>query len=125
MKDLNNSVRSLENENEVLREELDNLMNQDFVKNFKDEKYSKEIRMVYFDLLSMNISVRNCEKVIPSVLERLGNIEVGSLPSKSVASRMMVEARILSQRQWLRATKIFCTLMEQSSTLKNLDPFKL
>ena len=57
MKDLNDSVRSLENENEESREELDNLMNQDFVENFKDGKYSKEIRMVYFDLLSMNVSV--------------------------------------------------------------------
>ena len=34
-----------------------------------------------------------------SVFERLGNIEVGSLQFKSVVSRMMVEAGILSQMQ--------------------------
>lgn len=99
LKDLKENVSSLENENEKLKEEVENVLGKTFVQTFKDRKYTKEIRMVYYELLSMNLSVRNCEKVIRAVLEKLTNIEVDRLPTKSVASRLMVESRILAQMQ--------------------------
>ena len=53
---------------------------------FEDGRYNDDIRKVYYDLLSMNVSVDNCQHVVRTVLEKLAKIQVGRLPPKTVAS---------------------------------------
>ena len=55
--------------------------------------------MVYYDLLSMNVNIDNCKRVVKTVLETLTNRQIDRLPQKSVAATMMVEARLLAQMQ--------------------------
>ena len=55
--------------------------------------------MLYYEMLSMNLSVCNCNKVVRRVFGKLSNTEVNRLPTKSVANWLMVESRILAQMQ--------------------------
>lgn len=89
----------MENEKEQLKEAVENQQKESFVQTFKDSKYIKVIRMVYYELLSMNVSFRSREKVEKTVLGKLSNTEVDRLPTKSVASWLIVESRNLNQMQ--------------------------
>lgn len=90
-----------QSQNEELQEKLDELMdsNRVHIETFKSGKYTDEIRMVYYDLLSMNVSIENCSKVVSTVLENLAKVSVDRLPQKSVCSMLMVESKILAQMQ--------------------------
>ena len=62
LRELKKKVAFLEDQNCRPEDQLDELLNEDYVKTFENGKYAKEVRQVYYELLSMNISVRNCEK---------------------------------------------------------------
>ena len=103
LKDMKEKVAYLEDKNCTLKDEIDELLNRDYVQTFQNGRYTKEVRQVYYKLLSMNVGVRNCEKVIRTVLEKLGKRGIDRLPTKSVASMMMVESRLLAQIQTTEA----------------------
>ena len=96
---LKQQVEYLENEREELNERIDELLGEREIQLFKNGRYVNEIRMVYYDLLSMNVSIDNCKHVVKTVLETLTNRQIDRLPQKSVAATMMVEARLLPQMQ--------------------------
>ena len=96
---LKERVSYLENEREELNERIDELMGEKEIKVFKNGRYFNEIRMVYYDLSSLNVSIDNCRHVVKTVLETLANRKIDRLPQKSVAATMMVEARLLAQIQ--------------------------
>ena len=97
--DLEEYIRYLENENSKLVEEINDFLNQKEIKTFCNGKYTDEVRMLYYELMSMNVSVHNCGNIIQSVLKRLSNLNIGRLPKKSAASIMMVESRMLALMQ--------------------------
>ena len=103
LRELKKKVAFLEDQNCRLEDQIDELLNEDYVKTFENGKYTKEVRQVYYELLSMNVSVRNCEKIIRTVLEKLGRRNIDRLPKKSVSSMMMVESRLLAQIQTTEA----------------------
>ena len=103
LKDMKEKVAYLEDKNCTLKDEIDELLNRDYVQTFQNGRYTKEVRQVYYELLSMNVGVRNCEKVVRTVLEKLGKRGIDRLPTKSVASMMMVESRLLAQIQTTEA----------------------
>ena len=108
-KNLQQSLSSLEGENEMLKEEVESMLQKAYIHNFgmiyfhihKNGKYRKEIRMLYYDLLCtrMNLSVRNFEKVVGCVLEKLGDSVFDKVPSEIVAIHLMFESRVLAQTQ--------------------------
>ena len=67
----------------------------------------------------MNISIDNCEKIVRSVLKRLGDLDVGRLPKKSAASVMMVEGRMFALMQAGEA------ISESEHNVLHLDGTKL
>ena len=80
--DLNKYIAYLENENSKLVEEVKDFLNQKETKTFCNGKHTDEVRIICYELLSMNVSVHNCGNIIRSVLKRLGNLNVGRLPKK-------------------------------------------
>ena len=82
LRELKKKVAFLEDQNCRLEDQIDELLNEDYVKMFENGKYTKEARQVYYELLSMNVSVRNCEKIITTVLEKLGRRNIDRLPKK-------------------------------------------
>ena len=117
--DLKEYIAYIENENSKLVEEVNNFLNQKEIKTFCNGKYTDEVRMIYYELMSMNVSVHNCGNIIRSVLKRLGNLNVGCLPKKSAASIMMVENHMLALMQAGEA------IAESESNVLHLDGTKL
>lgn len=117
--DLKEYIKYLENENAKLAEEIEEFLNQDEIKTFCNGKYNDEVRILYYELMSMNVSIHNCEKVVRSVLGRLADLKIDRLPKKSVASVMMVEGRMLALMQAGQA------ITESRNNVLHLDGTKL
>ena len=92
----NDEIAFLQNKCSEYEERIEEIMADRVFNVFEDGRYNDDIRKVYYDLLSMNVSIENCQHVVRTVLEKLAKIKVGRLPQKTVASMMMVEARLLA-----------------------------
>ncbi|CAC5420509.1 unnamed protein product [Mytilus coruscus] len=77
---LREKVSYLENENFILKDELEELSQSKMVTTFHEGKYTDDVWEVYATLLSMNVGVKNIENVIKTVLEKLGGLKVERLP---------------------------------------------
>ncbi len=99
MKQLNDEIKNLENENEILKEEVNDLMQEDEVATFHGGRYSDTVRQVCYILLSEGVTMSKAEKVIRTVLSKLGQRECGRLPGKSTLSNMAAESDLLSKMQ--------------------------
>ena len=97
MKQLNNEIKNLENENELLKERVNDLMQEDEVVTFHGGRYNDTVRQVCHILLSEGVSMSKAGKVIRTVLSKLGHIECGRLPGKSTLSNMAAECDIISK----------------------------
>ena len=93
IKELKGRVAQLENEKQILEESMNDLISEEDFNFFEDGRYNDEIRTVYYDLLSKNVSIENCRHVVRTVLETFTKRKVGRLPKTSVAACMMVEAK--------------------------------
>lgn len=93
---LQSTISDLQNENIILNEKIDELMSD---KTFQGGKYNDNIREIYATLFSMNVGVKNVEKEIKIVLEKMANLQVNRLPKKTFAVVMLVEAKALGQLQ--------------------------
>ncbi|CAG2211638.1 unnamed protein product [Mytilus edulis] len=96
-------IEFLENENMNLQEEITEFkmsfeLNQ-IVQTFHNGKYNDTVREVYAALLSLNVGVNNVEKVVRTVLEKLGGLKVERLPKRTFSEIMLVEAKALAQMQ--------------------------
>ena len=88
----------LESENLELRETVNELMaaNEAEILTFEKGKYRDNIQSCCYELLSLNVGVRNIEKVIRSVLR---NIADRSVSSKTTLCEMMIESLTVAQAQ--------------------------
>jgi signal recognition particle GTPase len=81
---INDHLNYLENENEIMKDQVEELMNSSSqtIKLFEGGKYKDNVREVYLALLSMNVGVKNVEKIVQTVLEKMASIKVDRLPKK-------------------------------------------
>ena len=93
----------LENENEELSEKVNELMNNKEIITFQGGEYKDTVREVHASLLASNVGVKNVEKVVKIVLNKLANVEVDRLPKKTFSEIMLVEAKALAQMQCAEA----------------------
>ena len=98
---INDHLNYLENENEIMKDQVEELMNSSSqtIKLFEGGKYKDNVREVYPALLSMNVGVKNVEKIVQTVLEKMASIKVDRLPKKTFSETMLIEAKILAQLQ--------------------------
>ncbi|XP_069103061.1 putative leucine-rich repeat-containing protein DDB_G0290503 [Argopecten irradians] len=100
VKEMKETIKTLESENAVLREQVDEaLEGHKKISVFHNGKYDDAIRLVYIDLLQMGVSIKNCQNVVKSVLSNLMHVEIDRLPQKTLATLLTVEAQILAQAQ--------------------------
>ena len=90
-------VSYYENEIEELKEKAKE--DEVVINVFAGRKYGENIRKVYWNLLSNNVSVNNLASVVRFVLKELANIQVERLPQKSLAAEMFAEMNIASSVQ--------------------------
>ncbi|XP_065647103.1 uncharacterized protein LOC136076967 [Hydra vulgaris] len=95
---LKESLNYFENLSEELKERV-NFFEKNVIDVFEGGRYNDEIRSVYYDLLSKNVSVNNVESVIRTVLQKMVGISCGTLPKKSLAAEFFSEMNLLSKAQ--------------------------
>lgn len=95
-------IAELENENSDLREKIQEVMSgttSDLISTFDKGKYTDDVRACCYELLSLNVSVRNVKSVIESVLTNIAHKQVERLPQKSILCNMMLECLSVAQVQ--------------------------
>ena len=86
---------------------------------FEKGKYKDNIRSCCYELLSLNVGVRNIERVIRSILHNIAERSIGRLPSKTTLCEMMIESLTVAQAQLgekLTEDKDFFTLHTDGTT---------
>ena len=63
------------------------------------EKYNDDVRACCYELLSLNVGIRNVAPVIRAVMKHLVHQAVDRLPSNTVLYRMMLECLTLAEAQ--------------------------
>lgn len=97
---LSEEVESLECENLELRETVEELLEEnDEIIAYENGKYKDNIRSCCYELLSLNVGVKNIEKVILSVLRNTAERSVDRLPCKTTLCEMMIESLTVAQAQ--------------------------
>ena len=99
VKKLSEDVHYLENENEMMQVQLEEILNEREISTFEGGQYRDEVREVCYSLLARGVSTRDMESIIRTVLKKLGNVDIGKLPKKSVVSNMMIECDQLAKIQ--------------------------
>ncbi len=97
--ELSEEVKFLENENEILKEQIAGILEEEEVKTFQGGRYSDEVRQVCYQLLQMGVATHKIAPAITTVLNKLGKKSCDRLPSKSSASQMAAECDVLSKMQ--------------------------
>ena len=85
-----------QNDNAVLKEKMEQFLDTN-IKTIHNGIYNDNVRELYMDILSHNVSIRNCEQVIRTVLGKLTDSSIDRLPQKSLEARMMAEAEIIAK----------------------------
>lgn len=78
-------------------------MNKKEIITFQGGIYTYTVREVYDSLLASNVGVKNVEKVVKIVLNKLVDVEVDRLPRKKNSEIMLVEVKALAQMQCAEA----------------------
>ena len=78
---MRDDVYSLEDE---LQDKVEELMSaKSSIQTFEKGKYSEDIRLCCYDLLSLNVGIRNVVPIIKSVMKNLAHQSVDRLPSNT------------------------------------------
>lgn len=93
------NVHQLEDENLDLKETIQDLVasNEESVVAFQGGKYVDNVRACCYELLSLNVGVRNIKPVIKTVLKNIAHKSVDRLPSQTTLCSMMLECLTLAQ----------------------------
>ena len=125
---LTSNIYRLEQENVDLQEVVQELMasNEENIMNFQGGKYIDDIRECCFELLSLNVGIRNIKHVINTVLKNIAHKSVDRLPSQTTLCNMMLECLTLAQAQLgeeLTREDADCYTLQTDGTSKYGDHF--
>lgn len=120
MASLKDEIASLDLENADLNEAFQSVMSQsEMIQTMKHGKYTDEIRTCVYELLSLNVGVRNVAPIIQCVLKNVAHKSVSKLPSYGLTCQMILESLAVAQAQLgdcLSETSGYCTLQTDGTT---------
>ena len=96
---LKDKLTVIENENEILKERVDELLEDNEIKMFHNGKYTDECRLVYMEMLSQGVSSQKCSAVIHTVLKNLATVTHDRLPGHSLSADLRNEASVVAKIQ--------------------------
>lgn len=73
-------LKELEQENYILRSDLDEIMVNKEIVSFEDGMYSSDIRVVFYELISRGVGSKHVSDIMRLVLERVAGLDCGRLP---------------------------------------------
>ncbi|CAC5367583.1 unnamed protein product [Mytilus coruscus] len=120
---LKQHVYFLENENEEMKEKLEELMKNKEITTFENGKYNDTVHEVCAVLLVANVGVKNVEHIVKTVLNKLGGVKIDRLSKKTFAEIMLVDAKALAQIQSVDAmiNSDACTLHTDGTKRKGRE----
>ena len=116
IKRLKQAMSSLELDNVEMGETIEELLFSDEIVTFEGGKYTDDIRACIYELLSLNVGVRNIGPTINCVLK---NLAASRLPSYGLTCQMILESLIIVQAQLgdkLKNTESYGTLQTDGTT---------
>lgn len=99
IKQLKREISNLDLNNAELHEELESVMACDEIVTFEGGKYTDDVRACVYELLALNVGVRNVRTIIQCVLKNMAHKSVGRLPSHGLTCQMIVESLTVAQAQ--------------------------
>ena len=118
IKTLKDKVSSIDFENAELNAELQDVLSTEIV-TFEGGKYTDSIRACVYELLSLNVGVKNIAPTIRCVMKNLAQKSVDRLPSHGLTCQMIVESLVAVQAQLgqkLSQTEGFNTLQTDGTS---------
>ncbi len=95
---LKDDLSSLSLENAGMNDTVDALLTRE-ITTFKDGKYTDDVRACIYELLSLNVGVRNVAPIIQCVFKNIAHQSIDRLPSYSLTCQMMLESLSVLQAQ--------------------------
>ena len=120
-KDLKKQVKMLEIENDDLKCQLDDIMNEQEVVSFEKRNYTNDIRLVCFELIARGVGSKHVSDIIKIVLRDVGKMKVGKLPKLTLIRYLAIEQAMLnkeSARSKIENTTSPVTLHTDGTTKK-------
>ena len=81
----------MEAENENLKCQLDEIMNDNEIITFAYGKYTADIRLMCFELIAHGVSSTNVSKISRIVLRDVGKMKVGRFPKPTLIRYLSIE----------------------------------
>ena len=82
MQRLNDELKYLGNENEIIKEQIAEILNGKGVATFHDGRYSDVVMEVCYKLLARGVSTRDMGPITNTILKKFADIDIGCLPKK-------------------------------------------
>ena len=115
---LKEKISSLHLDNAEMNERIESILTEDII-TFEAGKYTNDVRACIYELLSLNVGVRNVPQIIRSVLGNIMHKSVKRLPSHRLTCQMIIESLTVAQAQLgekLSETASPCTLQTDGTT---------
>lgn len=99
MESLKKKISSLDSDNAEMSETLESILSSKEITTFESGRYTDDVRACVYELLSLNVGVRNIAPVIRCVLNNIAHKSVGRLPSYGLTCQMILESLTIVQAQ--------------------------
>lgn len=96
---LKKKISSLDSDNAEMSETLESILSSKEITTFESGRYTDDVRACVYELLSLNVGVRNIAPVIRCVLNNIAHKSVGRLPSYGLTCQMILESLTIVQAQ--------------------------
>ena len=96
---LKKELYCLESNNAEMAETLESILQDTEVNTFEGGRYTDNVRACIYELLSLNVGVRNVAPIIRCVLRCLTHKSVSRLPSYGLTCQMILESLTVAQAQ--------------------------
>ena len=97
IKRLKEEVSALDSNNAELNETIESILSCE-VTTFKGGKYTEDVRACVYELLSLNVGVRNVAPIIQCVMKSMAHKSVSRLPSHGLTCQMILESLTVATR---------------------------
>lgn len=91
MQKLNDEVLYLQNENEKMKEKIEEILNRKMARTFHGGRYSDVVWEVFYSMVARGVSTRDVGPIINKILNKFADMNIEQLPRKSVVSNMLIE----------------------------------
>ena len=99
IKSLKQQISLLSTDNIEMKEIIQSLMTEPKISTLEKGKYTDDVRACIYELLSLNVGVRNVAPIIRCVLNNIAHKSVSRLPSHGLICQMIVESLAVAQAQ--------------------------